>query len=105
MAKPYRILIVDDNPALREGLKSILSQFPAFDIVGEAADGVEALNSVERLLPDLVLMDISMPRMDGIAATREIKKKRPGTKVLVFTVHKTPEYLAAAQRPVRMGIF
>ena len=96
MTKPQRVLIVDDNPALREGLKSILSHFPAFDIVGEAADGVEALNSVERLHPDLVLMDISMPRMDGIAATKEIKKKRPGTKVLVFTVHKTPEYLTAA---------
>ena len=98
MDKPQRILIVDDNPALREGLKSILSHFPAFDIVGEAADGVEALNSVERLLPDLVLMDISMPRMDGIAATKEIKKKWPGTKILVFTVHKTPEYLTAASK-------
>jgi DNA-binding NarL/FixJ family response regulator len=96
MNKPQRVLIVDDNPALREGLKSILAHFPDFDIVGEAADGVEALNSVERLLPDLVLMDISMPRMDGIAATKEIKKKRPETKVLVFTVHKSPEYLTAA---------
>jgi DNA-binding NarL/FixJ family response regulator len=98
MNKPQGILIVDDNHSLREGLSSILSHFPAFDIVGEAADGVEALNSVERLLPDLVLMDISMPRMDGIAATREIKKNRPNTKVLVFTVHKTPEYLAAAHK-------
>ena len=78
MGKLYRILIAEDNPTLREGLKSILSRFPAFDIVGEAADGVEALNSVERLLPDLVLMDISMPLMDGIAATKEMKKKRPG---------------------------
>ena len=98
MNKPQRILIVDDNSALREGLKSILSYFPTFDIVGEAVDGVEALNSVEKLLPDLVLMDISMPRMDGITATREIKKNRPTTKVLVFTVHKTPEYLAAAHK-------
>jgi DNA-binding NarL/FixJ family response regulator len=98
MNKAPRILIVDDNPALREGIKSILSRFPAFDIVGEAADGVEALNSVERLLPDLVLMDISMPRMDGITATKEIKKKWPGTKILVFTVYKTAEYLAAAHQ-------
>ena len=95
MKKPQRILIVDDNLALREGIKSILLSFPAFDIVGEAADGVEALNSVERLLPDLVLMDISMPRMDGITANQEIKKKWPGTKILVFTVYKTTEYLAA----------
>ena len=80
MDKKIRILIVDDNPVLREGLKSILSHIPVFDIVGEAADGMEALNLVERLLPDLVLMDISMPRMDGIAATREIKKNGRGLK-------------------------
>jgi DNA-binding NarL/FixJ family response regulator len=98
MAKPQRILIVDDNPALREGLKSNLSHFPAFDIVGEAANGVEAIDSVEKLLPDLVLMDISMPRMDGITATKEIKIKRPETKVLIFTIHKTPEYLGAAHK-------
>ena len=96
--RPQRILIVDDNPVLREGLKSILSHFPDFDIVGEAADGLEALNTAERLLPDLILMDISMPRMDGLTATREIKKKWPGTKILVFTVHRTSEYLAAASK-------
>jgi two-component system, NarL family, response regulator NreC len=96
--KPQRILIVDDNPVLREGLKSILSKFSFFDIVGEAADGLEALNTAERLLPDLILMDISMPRMDGLTATKEIKKKWPGTKILVFTVHSTPEYLAAASK-------
>jgi two-component system, NarL family, response regulator NreC len=96
MAKSQRILIVDDNLALREGLKAILSNFAAFEIVGEAADGVEAVEAVEKLHPDLIFMDISMPRMDGIAATKEIKKKRPETKVLVFTIYNIPEYLAAA---------
>jgi two-component system, NarL family, response regulator NreC len=91
-----RILIVDDHPALREGLKTILYAQPNFDIVGEAADGLEALNFVERLLPDLVLMDFSMPRMDGISATREIKKKYPRTKILVLTNNSSPEYLKAA---------
>lgn len=85
-------MIVDDSPVLREGLKSLLSSLAIFDIVGEAADGLEAIDSVERLLPDLVLMDLSMPRMDGIAATREIKKKWPGTKILAFTIHNTLEY-------------
>ena len=92
-----RILIVDDHPALREGLKSILSYSPHFDIVGEACDGLEAIDLVEKLLPDLVLMDLSMPRLDGISATREIKGKKPATKVLIFTVHNTDEYLTAAK--------
>jgi CheY-like chemotaxis protein len=91
-----RILIVDDNPILREGLKSVLSHSPTFDIVGEAADGLEAIDSVNKLHPDLVLMDLSMPRMDGLAATEEIKKQWPGTKILVFTIYKSPEYRTAA---------
>ena len=91
-----RILIVDDHPTLREGLRSLLSSQDVFDIVGEAGDGLEAVALVDKLHPDLVLMDISMPRMDGIAATREIKGKRPETKILIFSVYKTPEYLKAA---------
>lgn len=93
--KSKHILIVDDHPTLREGLRSLLSSQPDFDIVGEAADGQEAIDSVARHHPDLVLMDISMPRMDGIAATREIKRKWPETKILAFTVHNTPEYITA----------
>jgi CheY-like chemotaxis protein len=95
MKDKIRILIVDDNPILREGLKSVLSHSPIFDIVGEAADGLEAIDSVKRFLPDLVLMDLSMPRMDGITATRKIKEKWPGTKILAFTIYNTPEYLTA----------
>jgi DNA-binding NarL/FixJ family response regulator len=91
-----RILIVDNHPALREGLKSILYILPNLEIIGEAADGMEALNSVDKLRPDLILMDLSMPRMDGITATREIKKKWPGTKILAFTNHNSPEYQTAA---------
>ena len=68
-----RILIVDDNPILREGLKSVLSHSPIFDIVGEAGDGLEAIDSVEKFHPDLVLMDITMPRMDGITATKKLR--------------------------------
>ncbi len=91
-----RILIVDDNPILREGLKSVLSHSPIFDIVGQAGDGLEAIDSVEKFHPDLVLMDIAMPRMDGITATKEIKKQWPETKILVFSVHKSSEYRTAA---------
>jgi DNA-binding NarL/FixJ family response regulator len=95
MDKLYRILIVDDHPTVREGLKAILYTHPNFDIIGEAADGLEAVNFVERFLPDLVLMDLSMPRMGGLDATREIKKKWPETKILVFTNQESPEYRAA----------
>jgi DNA-binding NarL/FixJ family response regulator len=95
MDKKIRILIVDNNPILREGLKSVLSPIPIFDIVGEAGDGLEAIEFVEKLQPDLILMDLSMPRMNGLDATRKIKRKWPGTKILAFTVHKIPEILTA----------
>jgi DNA-binding NarL/FixJ family response regulator len=90
-----RLLIVDDNLGLRKGLRSLLSINPNIEIVGEAEDGLEAIASVDKLHPDLVLMDLSMPRMDGMTATREIKKKWPETKVLALTVHKSIEYVRA----------
>jgi DNA-binding NarL/FixJ family response regulator len=96
MDKPQRILIVDDHPALRERLRSLLSLYQEFDIIGEAGDGLEAIDSVNRFHPDLVLMDITMPRMGGLAATREIKQKWPETKILIFTVHNISEYQTAA---------
>ncbi len=95
MDKRQRILIVDDNPKIREGLHSLLSSHQDFEIVGVAGDGREAVQSVDQFLPDLVLMDLSMPRMSGLAATREIKEKRPETKILALTVHKTDEYITA----------
>jgi two-component system, cell cycle sensor histidine kinase and response regulator CckA len=96
MDKRQRILIVDDNPNIREGLLSLLSPHQGFDIVGVACDGREAVQAVDQFLPDLVLMDLSMPRMGGIAATREIKGQHPETKILALTVHKSEEYITAA---------
>ena len=74
-------------------MRALLSADPKFQIVGEAADGREAVRSVEKLGPDLVMMDLSMPRMTGMDAIREIKKRFPETKVVALTVHKTEEYL------------
>ena len=95
MASKYRIVIAEDHTILREGLRSLLSSSSDFEVVGEAEDGREAIRCVEKLKPDLILTDLSMPRMNGMEAIREIKKQSPKTKILVLTVHKTEEYILA----------
>jgi DNA-binding NarL/FixJ family response regulator len=95
MGHKNRILIVEDYTILREGLRALVSVNPALEVVGEAADGLSAIRWVEKTKPDLVLMDLSMPKMNGMDAIREIKKLSPETKVLVLTVHKTEEYILA----------
>jgi len=91
-----RVIIAEDYTILREGLKALLSFHPNLDIVGEAEDGQAAVRCVDKLKPDLALMDLSMPRMNGLEAIREIKKRSPGTKILVLTVHRAEEYILAA---------
>jgi DNA-binding NarL/FixJ family response regulator len=93
MASKYRIVIAEDHTILREGLKSLLSSNPDLEIVGEAEDGREAIRLVERLKPHLILTDLSMPRMNGMDAIREIKRRSVDTKILVLTVHRTEEYI------------
>jgi DNA-binding NarL/FixJ family response regulator len=88
-----RIVLADDHTILREGLRALLSADSNFDIVGEAEDGREAVRCVEKLGPNLLLMDLSMPRMSGMDAISEIKKRFPETKIIALTVHKTEEYL------------
>ena len=95
MSAKQRIVIAEDHTILREGLRSLLSSNPDLDIVGEAQDGQEAIRCVEKLKPQLVLMDLSMPRMNGMDAIKEIKKRSPETKILVLTVHKNEEYILA----------
>ncbi|NWF57309.1 MAG: response regulator transcription factor [Syntrophaceae bacterium] len=95
MAEKQRIVIAEDHTILREGLRALLSSEPDLEIAGEAQDGQEAIRCVEKMKPNLVLMDLSMPRMNGMDAIREIKKRAPDTKVLVLTVHKTDEYIVA----------
>ncbi|MBW2443722.1 MAG: response regulator transcription factor, partial [Deltaproteobacteria bacterium] len=93
MDKKVRIVLAEDHTILREGLRALLSADPKFEIVGEAADGRQAVRSVEKLGPDLVMMDLSMPRMTGMDAIREIKRRHSETKIIALTVHKTEEYL------------
>jgi DNA-binding NarL/FixJ family response regulator len=98
MKKKYRLLIAEDHTILREGLKSLLGANPDIEVVGEAEDGRRALKLCTELSPDLILMDLSMPRMNGFEAIQEIKRFNPDVKIIVLTVHNTEEYILMTLR-------
>jgi DNA-binding NarL/FixJ family response regulator len=98
VAGVIRVLIVDDDPLVRVGLGLVLGAGKDLQIVGEAGDGAEAVELARRLRPDVVLMDIRMPRMDGLAATREIRRDGPEPAVIVLTTFDTDEHLLGALR-------
>ncbi len=93
---PTTILIVDDNQGVRNVLTRILQKGQEFRVVGEAEDGSEALELARALSPDLILMDLAMPRVNGLEATRRIKVERPGTKVIILTRYEEDAYRQAA---------
>src|SRR5512139_412635 len=101
--KKHRVLLVEDHTLLREGLRSLLAAEPALDVVGEAGDGLEAIAQARRLQPDLVIMDLSMPRMTGLEALREITRQHPKIKAIVLTMHNTEEHLRDALRAGAAG--
>ncbi|MDO9262851.1 MAG: response regulator transcription factor [Desulfosalsimonadaceae bacterium] len=94
--KCHRILLAEDHKILREGLKALLSVDPDITVIGEAEDGRMAIKYAETYSPDLVLMDLSMPKTGGLEAIREIKRTQPAIKILVLTVHDSEEYIQAA---------
>src|SRR5439155_23233101 len=93
MADAVRVLIADDDELMRAGLKALLSSDPAIELVGEAADGRGAIEQVRALRPDVVLMDVRMPDVDGITATRELSASVPQTKVLMLTTFEQDDYI------------
>jgi two-component system response regulator NreC len=93
MSEPIRVILADDHTLLRKGLRALLSQEPDIEVVAEAADGAEAVRACERLKPDVVVMDISMPGVDGLQATAQIHERGLETRVLVLTMHNEEDYL------------
>jgi DNA-binding NarL/FixJ family response regulator len=88
-----RLLLVDDHAILRDGLRALLSYYPDVEVVGEAEDGFQAIECVERLSPDVILMDIAMPGMNGLEATRRILQNHPEARILILTQYDDKRYV------------
>jgi DNA-binding NarL/FixJ family response regulator len=102
-AKRIKVLLADDHQLVREGLRTTLGQYPFLKIVGTAKDGADALHKVKDLAPGVVLMDINMPRMNGLEATVKIRQAFPQTKVLIVTVHDSRQYVSTILRSGASG--
>jgi DNA-binding NarL/FixJ family response regulator len=98
-----RILVADDHPMLREGLVTVLSTQPDFDVVGEAADGSEVVRLAETLLPDVILLDLEMPGMDGVAALEKLRESGSEARTVVFTAYDTDERILGSLRAGARG--
>ena len=98
MKQKLKVLLADDHKLLRAGLKLLLQRNPDLTVVGEAADGEQTLQLFQQLEPDLLLLDLSMPKMDGLDCLREIKSRWPGAKVILLTMHEDENYIKQAMQ-------
>lgn len=96
MSEKTKVLIAEDQKILREGLRALLNTSEEYEVVAEAEDGLGAIRAVAKHTPDLLLLDLSMPKMGGIAAIKEIKAQYPETKIMALTIHKSDDYILAA---------
>jgi DNA-binding NarL/FixJ family response regulator len=103
MSRPIRVLVVDDHPVVRTGVRGMLASHADFEVVGEASDGEEAVTLVDALEPDVVLMDLRMPGVDGAEATRRIRAAHPDVQVLVLTTYDTDHDIVRAVEAGAVG--
>ena len=96
MAKKQTVLIIDDHPLFRQGLASFLSRLPGYELVGESGEGAEGIRKAKELTPDMVFMDISLPDMSGIEATRQIRETLSGARVVILSIHAKIDYITSA---------
>ena len=95
ISKVHKILIVDDHALMRNGLEAMLASEPGFEVIGVASDGMTAMRSASELQPDIILMDLTMPRTSGVDAIAQIKRQHPGIKIVALTFHKEDKYIHA----------
>ena len=103
MTVPVRVLIADDHPMVAEGIQSILETYDDIEVVGSARDGLEVIDKALELLPDVVLMDLNMPRLGGLSATEILLERAPSMRILVLSMHDSQEYISSALTHGAMG--
>ncbi|AZF32109.1 Two-component transcriptional response regulator, LuxR family [Pseudomonas sp. R4-35-07] len=103
MTHVLRLVLADDHEVTRTGFVSLLAGHPQFEVVGQASDGLQAVELCERLLPDIVILDIRMPGLNGLGAARLLQQRLPEVKVVMFTMDDSPEYLEAAMQAGAVG--
>ncbi|SFD78217.1 two component transcriptional regulator, LuxR family [Sulfitobacter brevis] len=103
MSRRIKVMIADDHPMVAEGIQSILESYDDIEVVGVLSNGREVIDQLETLAPDVILMDLNMPELGGLSATEIVLERRPGTRVVILTMHDNPEYIASALSHGAMG--